>query len=96
LFCFSSDVEFSGLQGIYDEPSVVPERFLNPQQSLQALDLGDLQWCFIIKSLGETSGDNLFNILQMPFLNKTVLCSFSQIRVWLCNVLAKEYWRKSC
>jgi len=39
---------------------------------------------------------DFINILGAPFLYKSILHSFSLITVWLCTILAKEYWHKSC
>jgi len=41
-------------------------------------------------------GVNLINILHRAFLYESVLHNFSQVTVWLCKFLSKEYRRKSC
>jgi hypothetical protein len=41
-------------------------------------------------------GDNFINILLSTFSYELVLRSFSLVTVWLCNVLAQKYRRKSC
>ncbi len=40
-------------------------------------------------------GVNFINILHTPFLYKSVLGSFSLVKVWLCNFLAQKYWHKN-
>ncbi len=41
--------------------------------------------------------DQFYQHFMSSFLwTKIILLSFSLITVWLCNFLAKEYWRKSC
>jgi len=36
------------------------------------------------------------HVLSRFFLYENVFQSFSLIKIWLCNLMAKEYWRKSC
>jgi len=39
--------------------------------------------------INETSGVNLINILRKTFLHESAFCSFSLIKVWLCDFLLK-------
>jgi hypothetical protein len=39
---------------------------------------------------------NFTDVLRATFLYESALRSFSLVTVWLCNILAKEYWQKSC
>jgi hypothetical protein len=51
------------------------------------------------KFVQNSAGVNFINILLEPFSDKKdkgALHSFSQLTFGLCNILAKEYWRKSC
>jgi hypothetical protein len=41
-------------------------------------------------------GVNFTNILRAAFLYKSFLHSFYVLTIWVCNFLAKGFWRKSC
>jgi len=43
----------------------------------------------------DSAGVNFINIIQVHFLYKSILHSFSLVTVWLCNFLATEYRCKS-
>ncbi len=47
-------------------------------------------------SLASCSGVNFTNILRAAFSHENFLNSFSVLTIWVCNFLAKGFWRKSC
>jgi hypothetical protein len=42
------------------------------------------------------SEGNFTNILQAAFSYESFLRSFYVLKIWVCNFLAKGFWRKSC
>jgi len=43
-----------------------------------------------------TPGVNFTNILRAAFCILVFLRSFYVLTIWVCNFLAKGFWRKSC
>jgi hypothetical protein len=41
-------------------------------------------------------GVNFTNILQAAFCTEVFVRSFYVLTIWVCNFLAKGFWRKSC
>jgi len=58
-----------------------------------SLDEIRLSW---VESDGLHPGVNFTNILRAAFSYESFLRSFYVLTIWVCNFLAKGFWRKSC
>ncbi len=52
--------------------------------------------CKHVKAVNFGMTVNFTNILQAAFSNQSSLLSFYVLTIWVCNFLAKGFWRKSC
>jgi hypothetical protein len=53
-------------------------------------------WPATLPATPRRSGVNFTNILRAVFLYGSFFAKLYLLTIWVCNFLAKEFWRKSC